>query len=110
MDLLAAGHELASHTYSHASARTTGFPNYVQEVEKGFRALLKSWDLTLHVSSHIPMERSRSGLNETVGPKMQSCRGIFPGLNGPQVDLNLLRANHLYGDTDQFASSEDANR
>jgi len=29
---------------------------------------------------------------------MLSCRSIFPGVNGPIVDLNLLRANRLYGD------------
>ena len=39
LDLLAAGHELASHTYSHASARTTGLANYVHEVEKGYQTL-----------------------------------------------------------------------
>jgi len=33
-----------------------------------------------------------------LGPQMQSCRGTCGGLNGPQVDLNLLRANNLYGD------------
>ena len=34
---------------------------------------------------------------------MSSFRGIYRGLNGPMVDLNLLRANTLYGDTDRFA-------
>ena len=29
---------------------------------------------------------------------MQSCRGIYGGVNGPTLDLNLLRANSLYGD------------
>ncbi len=33
---------------------------------------------------------------------MASCRGTTGGLNGPEVDLNLLRANNLYGDIDQF--------
>src|SRR5579863_3853409 len=39
LDLLAAGHELASHTYSHASARATRLANYVHEVEKGYQTL-----------------------------------------------------------------------
>ena len=34
-----------------------------------------------------------------VGQDVASSRGICSGLNGPEVDLNLLRANSLYGDT-----------
>jgi hypothetical protein len=30
---------------------------------------------------------------------VSSSRSIFPGINGPEVDLNLLRANRLYGNT-----------
>jgi hypothetical protein len=37
---------------------------------------------------------------------MDSCRGIDGGINGSTTDLNLLRANSLYGDVDQFAASE----
>jgi hypothetical protein len=32
---------------------------------------------------------------------MESCRGTCGGFNGPDVDLNLLRANRLYGGYDQ---------
>jgi hypothetical protein len=41
-----------------------------------------------------------------VGARMSSGRAIFAGINGPKVDLNLLRANSLYGDTDQLAKVE----
>ncbi len=40
-----------------------------------------------------------------VGPAMRSCRGIFPGLDGPMVDLNLLHANSLYGADERFRRS-----
>jgi hypothetical protein len=30
-----------------------------------------------------------------------SARSTYVGFNGPDVDLNLLRANRLYGDVDQ---------
>jgi len=33
-----------------------------------------------------------------------SCRSIFNGLNGPEIDLNLLRANSLYGDQEKVGS------
>jgi hypothetical protein len=35
---------------------------------------------------------------------MGSCRGNFGGVNGPVVDLNLLRANSLYGDIGEFGA------
>ena len=34
-----------------------------------------------------------------VGKTMLSCRSIYRGVNGSVVDLNLLRANPLYGGT-----------
>jgi hypothetical protein len=37
---------------------------------------------------------------------MTSCRGIFGGINAPDLDLNLLRANSLYGDVDQLTHVE----
>src|SRR6185437_7943730 len=39
---------------------------------------------------------------KAVGNMVTSARGVFPGFNGPEVDLNLLRANRLYGDVDQL--------
>jgi hypothetical protein len=37
---------------------------------------------------------------------MRSCRGTCSGFNGPQVDLNLLRANSLYGGIDQAEAAK----
>jgi hypothetical protein len=37
---------------------------------------------------------------------MSICRSIFPGINGPSVDLNLLKANCLYGDLDKSEQAE----
>jgi len=106
LDLLATGHELASHTYSHASARTAGLTNYAHDVEKGYQALAGTLGLNASRQFAYPYGEITLRVKRTIGPKMQSCRGIYPGLNGPHVDLNLLRANHLYGDTSQFAAAE----
>ena len=46
-------------------------------------------------------------IKKTLGPKLASSRSIFPGLNGPEIDLNLLKANSLYGGSDG-ASAENA--
>src|SRR5216683_2724894 len=106
LDLLAAGHELASHTYSHASARTTRLANYVHEVEKGYQTLAGTLGLNASRQFAYPYGEVTLRVKRTVGPKMQSCRGICPGLNGLHVDLNLLRANRLYGNSDQFAPAK----
>jgi peptidoglycan/xylan/chitin deacetylase (PgdA/CDA1 family) len=105
LDLLAAGHELASHTYSHATARSTGLDNYVHEVEKGYQTLAEILGLNASRQFAYPKGEITLRIKRSVGPKMQSCRGIWPGLNGRHVDLNLLRANSLYGDTDKFAAA-----
>jgi peptidoglycan/xylan/chitin deacetylase (PgdA/CDA1 family) len=102
LDLLAAGHELGSHTYSHASARTTGLANYGQDVEKGYETLAGTLGLTTSRQFAYPYGDITLRVKSRIGPKMQSCRGIWPGLNGPYVDLNLLRANRLYGNSEQL--------
>lgn len=101
-DLVSAGHELASHTHSHASARITPFKNYIDEVERGYRTLALSFGLNPSRQFAYPFGEISFRAKKAVGSKMQSCRGVYPGLNESPVDLNLLRANSLYGDADQF--------
>jgi peptidoglycan/xylan/chitin deacetylase (PgdA/CDA1 family) len=106
VNLLAVGHELASHTYSHVSARTTGVSHYADEVEKGYRVLTETFGLKASRHFAYPYGEINFRIKRAVGPKMQSCRGIWPGLNGPLVDLNLLYANSLYGDIDRLTAAK----
>jgi len=39
-----------------------------------------------------------------IGEIARSCRGVYGGVNGPVVDLNLLRANGLFGDVGNSAN------
>ena len=98
LNLLATGHELGTHTYSHVSARALGLASYVDEVEKGYQALAEMPGLRVTRHFSYPFGEITLRVKRAIGPRMQSCRGIYPGLNGPRVDLNLLRANRLYGD------------
>jgi hypothetical protein len=43
----------------------------------------------------------------TLGRLLASSRSVIPGLNGPEIDLNLLRANQLYGDLSSSRAAED---
>jgi peptidoglycan/xylan/chitin deacetylase (PgdA/CDA1 family) len=99
--VLQRGHELASHTFSHSSARKVPCDVFEKDVENGERAIQD----TLHdVQSHnfaYPYGAVTLTIKRKVGAQMRSCRGTCPGLNGPEIDLSLLRANSLYGDIDQ---------
>ena len=69
-------------TYSHASARTSGFANYVNDVEKGYQNLAETFGLNASRQFSYPYGEITLRVKRTVGAKMQSCRGIWPGLTG----------------------------
>ena len=101
--LLNEGHELASHTFSHVSCRSVSRAAFIRDVEKGRAAIT---DLTGKVDSGnfaLPFGEITLNAKRALGKGVTSCRGIWQGLNGPEVDLNLLRANSLYGGRDQAA-------
>lgn len=95
------GHEIANHTYSHISARrctAAAFLDDVHRCEKAFReAGIPSWTQNFAYPYGEVTVRTKGKL----GAVMASCRGTQSGRNGPVVDLNLLRANPLYGGIEQ---------
>lgn len=105
-NLLASGHELASHTHSHVHGRSTPVVRYSEEVEKGYYTLKEIFGLNASRHFAYPYGEITFLIKRSIGPKMESCRGVFPGINGPNVDLNLLRANGLYGGADQLAAAK----
>jgi len=61
-------------------------------------------DLAVSNNFAYPYGAVTAAAKRIVGKEMQSCRGTYHGVNGPVVDLNLLRANPLYGDTEKLES------
>jgi peptidoglycan/xylan/chitin deacetylase (PgdA/CDA1 family) len=94
------GHELASHTYGHVSGREMQVEQFAADVEKGRRAIAEVAGSDSGNFAY-PFGHATLRTKRAVGPKLASSRGIVGGLNGPQVDLNLLRANSLYGGEEQ---------
>jgi peptidoglycan/xylan/chitin deacetylase (PgdA/CDA1 family) len=95
--LLADGHELASHTYGHVSCYSVSRSTFIREVAKGRKAIE---EITGQVDSGnfaFPFGEVTLNAKRDLGRGVASCRGIWQGFNGPEVDLNLLRANSLYG-------------
>jgi peptidoglycan/xylan/chitin deacetylase (PgdA/CDA1 family) len=91
------GHEIGNHTFSHLSARRCRFAellNDVHECEAAFQsARIPAWTRNFAYPYGEVSLLSKGRL----GSALDSCRGTQPGWNGPEVDLNLLRANALYG-------------
>jgi peptidoglycan/xylan/chitin deacetylase (PgdA/CDA1 family) len=96
--LLREGHELASHTFGHVSCRSVSCSTFSDEVEKGRRAIREITGLEESGNFAFPFGEVTLSAKRAVGQKVTSSRGIWSGVNGPDVDLNLLRANSLYGD------------
>jgi peptidoglycan/xylan/chitin deacetylase (PgdA/CDA1 family) len=95
--LVERGHELASHTFDHVSARDVSNYEFLENVQRGYDAL--EADLRLQPSRNFayPFGCTNLRLKVRVGSRMESCRGNFPGINGPAADLSLLKGNPLYG-------------
>jgi len=100
--MLEDGHELACHTFSHISSRDVSCSQYNDDVDRGRKAMEEVAGVADSGNFAYPFGHVTLMTKKTLGPRMSSSRSIFPGVNGPDVDLNLLRSNRLYGDLDQF--------
>lgn len=100
------GHELANHTFSHLSARRVACDVFMQDVTKGEHAIRQGIGLPGSGNFAYPYGDVRLRVKRMLGPKLTSCRGTRGGLNGPDVDLNLLRANSLYGGVERADTAQ----
>jgi peptidoglycan/xylan/chitin deacetylase (PgdA/CDA1 family) len=105
--LLERGHEIANHTFAHSSAQRIPFSEFERDVRHGEEALRTQLGVSRSDNFAYPYGevtlRAKRQLPACVG----SCRSTCGGLNGPSIDLNLLRANALYGDLKAAAVAED---
>jgi peptidoglycan/xylan/chitin deacetylase (PgdA/CDA1 family) len=100
------GHELASHTYSHVSCRKVPLRDFRADVRKGQLAIRELAELTPTGNFAYPYGEVTLAAKKAVGSQMRSCRGTAGGINCTGVDLNLLRANPLYGTFDRLQAVE----
>ena len=100
------GHELGSQTFRHSSCRRSSLKDFAADVHQGRQSIEEIAGHHImnfaYPYGHVTLRSKRS-----LGPQLTSSRSIIPGFNGPEVDLNLLRANRLYGDLDQMAQVTD---
>jgi peptidoglycan/xylan/chitin deacetylase (PgdA/CDA1 family) len=104
--LLTDGHELGSHTYHHWSVRRVTLDAFEKDVLHG-RDVVRSMTGSDEVDNFAyPYGHVTLASKKRLAVELCSCRGIYPGINGPEVDLNLLRANSLYGDVNELPRFE----
>ena len=94
--LLADGHELGSHTFSHVSCREGAIRDVEADVTKGRRAVEQVAGIRASHQFSYPYGHATLRAKSKIGRMVSSCRGIVPGINNSPVDLNLLRANSIY--------------
>lgn len=107
LDLVAAGHELGSHTYNHVSSWTMPAERYREEVTGGDAALREPMIAGPSGNFSYPLGHVTVAAKKAIGQHCRSCRSAFPGFHGPTADLNLLRANQLYSDSIPFSHVAD---
>jgi len=105
-DLVEQGHELASHTHSHLSCREVPLHSFREDTRKGRQAIFDRVGIADSGNFAYPYGDVTLRAKQALGLEMLSCRGTTPGINGPEVDLNLLHANSLYGGMAQLATVE----
>lgn len=100
------GHELGTQTFHHSSSRKLSLADFADDVQKGMQFMEQ---IGVHNATNFAYPYGHITLRskKILGPLFSSSRSVIPGLNGPEVDLNLLRANRLYGDIDQKIPVED---
>ncbi len=99
------GHELGNQTYSHVSCRSLSIAAFRQDVRRQQTAI-REMGLVPSGNFAYPYGEVTAAAKKVLGQDMASCRSIYRGVNGPLLDLNLLRANSLYGDANQLPEVE----
>lgn len=104
--LLSDGHELASHTLGHVPCRGISPDQFRRQVQQGNEAIRQLIGRSAPLNFAYPFGQVTVPAKKMLERETVSCRGTYGGLNGPIVDLNLLRANSLYGDVRCFQAVE----
>ena len=96
-ELVSRGHELGGHTVNHVSCRNTSLRVFRQEVLAGQEAVQRINRSSGLCNFAYPFGHVTMAAKKVAGAASKSCRGNLAGINRLTTDLNLLRANCLYG-------------
>jgi peptidoglycan/xylan/chitin deacetylase (PgdA/CDA1 family) len=101
VELNAAGHEIACHTYAHMRVSSVGAAALAGDIGRNadyFRSeYFRTHDLPNLENFSYPFGGVSPRAKLALQRRFSSCRGIQPGINAGTADLGLLRATSIYG-------------
>lgn len=89
--LVAAGHELACHTFSHINAVTTAWPALKADIARNARFLADAVGQAPRNFAY-PYGDISVAAKRHCGAAFRSSRGIYPGMNSGRLDLGQVRS------------------
>jgi peptidoglycan/xylan/chitin deacetylase (PgdA/CDA1 family) len=105
------GHEIACHTFSHRSTTELDAAAMAEEIELN-RRYLEGLDASIRPENFAyPFGEASVSRKGQLAQTFRSSRGILPGVNQGQIDLQFLRATplvneHLDADSVEHACDE----
>lgn len=94
--MVAEGHELGCHTYSHLDCRDSDGEAVANDISRNADALKRVMASYAFRSFAFPFGRFALPAKSRLAPRFEACRTIRSGINAGSVDFNLLRATSLY--------------
>jgi peptidoglycan/xylan/chitin deacetylase (PgdA/CDA1 family) len=92
------GHEIACHTFSHRSTLELDATAMAEEIEQN-QCFLARLDASIRLENFAyPYGRASVLRKGQLAQAFRSSRGILPGVNHGQIDLQYLRASPLIND------------
>ena len=95
LSLYRRGHEIGCHTFSHQRACDLDVASLANEIMRN-RGYFRALDASLEAQTFAyPYGYGSFGRKHQLRDQFQTCRGIVPGINSGDVDLQFLRAMPL---------------
>lgn len=95
--LIAAGHEVGCHTYSHADCARADIFDVLHDLARNRDALFEMGASAPLRTLAYPYGETTENLKAVLPPRFACARGALAGLNVGRCDLNQLRAYPLFG-------------
>jgi len=95
LSLYRRGHEIGCHTFSHQRACNLDVASLAKEIMRN-RSYFRALDPSIETQTFAyPYGYGSFGRKHQLKDQFQTCRGIVPGVNSGDVDLQFLRAMPL---------------
>lgn len=95
LSLYRRGHEIGCHTFSHRRACDLDVSSLAHEIMRN-RGYFRALDASIETETFAyPYGYGSFGRKHQLRDQFQTCRGIVPGINSGDVDLQFLRAMPL---------------